>query len=74
MLVLGIVCFWHAIQTLLPLERYPLKDYYAFAVCGGCYTVYNLQFMIRILVVVSISTRWCSKHEAKDERVFVKGI
>ena len=53
MVCLACVCFWHGIQTLLIGDQYAMKDYYALIILGGLYIIYNVQFIIRLFLLVS---------------------
>jgi hypothetical protein len=34
-------------------EKYAMKDWYALIILGGLYIIYNIQFMLRLFIVVS---------------------
>ena len=51
MVMLTVICVWHGLQT--KIDAADKKDYVALVVLAGLYLLYNLQFFIRILLVVS---------------------
>ena len=52
MICVAIVCFWHAIVTIVPRD-WTDADHIALVVVAGFVIIYNLQFIIRLYAIVS---------------------
>ncbi len=53
MVTLATICFWHGLQTVLPIKEE--HDFIALVIFVILYVIYNLQFVCRILAFVSSS-------------------
>lgn len=55
MITLAAICFWHGVATLFEIEAQ--HDFIACVVFVALYAVYNVQFAVRILALVSSGHR-----------------
>ena len=53
MVLLVTTCFWHGSQTVVDYDKYPDADWIAMVILAGCYIIYNIQFIMRLLLVVN---------------------